>query len=262
MLFLVDKRIAVIGAGSIGEQVVEALYEKGHRKIIATRHSKEALEQLAEKYRGIEITTDNCDAVQQADVIVVATKPKITITEVGPEIAAYTKEKFVISLAAATSLDKLYQILGAETRIVRVMTGLYVKDELAAYCLGHNASAEDRAMVRYIFGRNAIELEEKLLAHRTFIACYLGLLAKQLDVQIEQLEQEGLPREKACFVYASMLEGLAQQLKKGVSGNSIYEEVGGPGSFTKRLGTMIEESRFYQLLQKCVQETVVACSGK
>ncbi len=123
-------------------------------------------------------------------------------------------------------------------------------------------STESRERVRYIFGQDAIELEERLLAHRTFIACYLGLLAKQLEVQIEQLEQEGLPREIAHLCYAVMLNGLAQQLKNGVSGDSIYGEVGGPGSFTQDLGTMIEKSGFYQLLQKCVQETVVACGGK
>lgn len=261
MLFLVDKRIAVIGAGSIGEQVIKALYEKGHHNIIATRSSKEALEVLAQRYNGIETTTNNRDAARQAHMIILAAKPK-GIEEVAKEIREETKEKLVISIAAAKSLDYLYTVLDPQARIARVMTGLYVRDELAAYCFGHNASAEDRAMVRYIFGRNAIELEEKLLAHRTFIACYLGLLAKQIDVQIEQLEEEGLPRKEAHLFYAAMLDALAQQVKNGISGNSIYEEVGGPESFTKRLGTMIEKSGFYQLLQKCVEETVRACGGK
>ncbi|MBI5072969.1 NAD(P)-binding domain-containing protein [Candidatus Woesearchaeota archaeon] len=262
MLFLANEWIAVIGAGSIGEQVVEALYEKGHRRIIATRHSEEALKQLAQKYRGIETRTNNCYAVQRADVIVVATKPKITINEVGPEIAAYTKEKLVICLAAATSLEKLYQILGTETRTARVMTGLYVKDELAAYTLGENTTAEDRAMVHYIFGSDAIELEEKLLAHRTFIACDTGLTAKETDVKIEELVQEGMPRQQACLFYAAMHEALAHQLRKGISGTDIYAEVGGSGSFTRGLGTMLEETGFYELLRECVQKTVVACGGK
>ncbi len=65
-LFL-KERIAVIGAGSIGEHIVEALYEKGHHNIIATRRSKDALEVLAERYKGIEITTNNCYAVQKAE---------------------------------------------------------------------------------------------------------------------------------------------------------------------------------------------------
>lgn len=262
MLFLVDKWIAVIGAGSIGEHVVEALYERGHKKIIATRHSEEALEQLAQKYVGIETTTNNCYAVQKAEVVVVATKPNITTAKVGPEIAAYTKEKFVISVAAATSLEKLYQILGQETRIARVMTGLYVKDELAAYCLGHNANAEDRAMVQYIFGQNAIELEERLLAHRTFIACDLGLMAKEINVKMEQLAQEGLARADAYLFYAATLDALAQRLKKGISGAEIYGEVGGLGSFTKRLGDFLEQNRYYALLEECVRNTVEACGGK
>ncbi len=241
---------------------MQALYERGHRKIIATRHSQEALEQLAQKYKGIETTTNNCYAVQQADVVVVATKPKITTDEVGPEIAAYTKEKFVICLAAARSLEKLYQILGTETRIARVMTGLYVKDELAAYVLGYNANGEDRAMVHYIFGQEAREMEEKLLAHRTFVACDLGLMAKEIDIKMEQLEKEGLPREQAYLFYAATLDALAQRLKNGVSGADIYGEVGGPGSFTKDLGTMIEEKGFYRLLQECIEKTVVVCGGK
>ncbi len=262
MLFLVDKRIAVLGVGSIEEQIVEALYEKGHRKIIATRHSEDALQQLAQKYNGIEGTTDNCYAAQKAEVIVVTTKPKITMNEVGPEITAYVQKKLVVSLAAATSLEKLYQILGAETRIARVMTGLYIKDELAAYTLGKNTTVEDRAMVHYIFGQSSRELEEKLLAHRTFIACDTGLTAKETEVKVEQLVQEGLPKELACLFYAAMYEALAYQLKKGVSGAEIYAEVGGSGSFTQGLGILIEEKGFYELLKECVQKTVIACGGK
>lgn len=262
MLFLANKRITVIGAGSIGEQVVESLYEKGHRKITATKRSEKDLQQLAQKYQGIETTTNNCHAVQQADIIVIATKPKITINEVGPEIAGYTKNKGVISLAAATSLEKLYEILGEKTRVARVMTGLYVKDEIAAYCLGHNATAEDRTTLHYIFGHNAKELEERLLAHRTFIACDLGLMAKEIDAKVEQLEQEGLAKEQAYLFYAATLDALAKRLRNGICGAEIYKEVGGPGSFTKGLGTMIEEKGFYQLLQECVEKTVIACGGK
>src|SRR3989338_6174386 len=86
------ERIAVLGAGSIGEQVVEALYEKGHQNIIATRRSKDALEVLAQKYEGIETTTNNRDAAKQAHMIILAVKPK-RIEEVAQEIREYTSGK-------------------------------------------------------------------------------------------------------------------------------------------------------------------------
>ena len=255
------ERIAVLGAGSIGEQVVEALYEKGHQNIIATRRSKDALEVLAQKYERIEITTDNRYAAQQAHTIILAVKPKI-IEEVAQEIRGYTSGKLVISIAAAKSLDVLYRVLDKQARVARVMTGLYVKYEIAAYCLGRGATQEDKERVRYIFGQTAREMEEKFLAHRTFVACDTGLMAKEIEEKMKQLEKEGLSRENAYLFYAAMLEAVAQKLRKGVSGEEIYGEVGGEGSFTKSLGSSIEERGYYRHLQECVEKTVAACGGK
>ncbi|NQV09369.1 NAD(P)-binding domain-containing protein, partial [Candidatus Woesearchaeota archaeon] len=160
-----NSRIAVIGAGSVGSQVIDALHSKGHRDIIATRTTEENLEDISNRY-GINTTTDNGYAAQNSDIIVLAVKPD-DVKKAAQQINGYANNKLVISLAAARSIDYIEELVG--TRVSRVMTGVFVKDEVAAYTLGEE-SEKDRATIQYIFGSNAKEVDENLLADRTFIA--------------------------------------------------------------------------------------------
>ena len=110
--FLVrDKTIAIIGAGHLGTAVIQALYGRGHTKIIATRRESSGsglqggthLDYLINTYQGIESTTHNVNAVQRSDIVILTVKPYV-IEEVSTQIAQAAQEKLVVSLAAARSL--------------------------------------------------------------------------------------------------------------------------------------------------------------
>ena len=258
-VFLVhDKTIAVIGAGSIGAYVVDALYQKGHKKIIATRRSKDALQELVTKYSGIEVTTDNKYAVRNSDVVILAVKPKV-INYVLSEAKEYIRNKFVISLAALGKIKNISGRLYDDTRVARVMTGLVVGDEIAAYTLGPQSKEEDVDIIQYVFGQDAQELEEQLLANRVAIACDTGLIAKGIHAKVRMLSELGLEPEKSQLFYAGLLEGIAEMLRSSMTGNEIYEQVGGPGSFTQKLGVLLEERGIYDAQEEAIKVAVKAC---
>ncbi len=164
----------------------------------------------------------------------------------------------MISLAAAKSITEIEKNL-SDSRICRVMTGISVVDEIAGYTFGSQKKKEDEAAVQYIFGTSAIEVEEKALADRTWIACDTGLLSKGIEHKIKSLD--GLSKEDARIMYAAALEGIARCLREGMTGDQIYDCVAGPGSFTGKLHDFLRERGAYELTSECVIKTVTTCRG-
>ena len=255
VVFLVrEQSISIIGAGSLGTGVINALYSNGHRKIIATRRNEEELKSLAQKYSGIETTTDNKLAAEKSDVVILTVKPKL-IEEVGLEISQYAQDKLVVSLAAGKSISYLESFF-SESRVARAMTGVFVEDEVAAYSLGKDCAAEDYSVIEYIFGTNAIEVEEEHLTGRTFIACDTGIMAREVAEKAKALIDYGMDVRNVASFYAGTLRALATGLEAGMSGEQMYFEVAGKDSFTGKLYRSLLEDGHFKLLKKAVDKTI------
>src|SRR5919109_3636569 len=72
------RRIAILGAGKIGEALLSGLLSTGWRKpdeIVATVRREERVQELAERH-GIQATTSNTEAVAGAAIVVIAVKPQ------------------------------------------------------------------------------------------------------------------------------------------------------------------------------------------
>ena len=52
---------------------------------------------------------------------------------------------------------------------------------------------------------------------------------------------------------------IGKRLLMGTSGDEIYGQVAGPGSFTGKLHDSLIENGAYDLMSECVRETIVAC---
>ena len=256
--FLVSEQsISVIGAGSLGTAVIDSLYNQGHRKITATRRSQDKLDQLSAKYGEVSTTTSNVLAAQQSDVLVLAVKPYL-IEEVAQEISQYTDNKLVISLAAAKSLGELGQHF-SESRVARVMIGINVNKEVAAYTLGKKCVVEDQGVINYVFGSNARKVDEEQLAGRTWVACDAGIMAQEVDVKMNALRSIGMSAQDAAQFYAGTLRALASALESGKTGDEIYRSVAGPGSFTERIYLELLDKGHFDLLKGCVERTLDVC---
>ena len=99
---LAGKKIAVIGAGKLGETLVRALLDaKAVRpqRITATTRHKETARRKADAL-GIRVTTDNAAAVRGADVIIISVKPQGMAEALKSIKTRVTRRHVVISTAA------------------------------------------------------------------------------------------------------------------------------------------------------------------
>src|SRR5919205_1079973 len=118
-----NRRIAILGAGKIGESLLAGLLSSGWRKpgdIVVTGRREERLAELNEKH-GVEGTLDNATAIKDAGLIVIAVKPQdfdVLLGEVGGVI---TPEQTVLSVAAAIPTSQIEARLANGVPVVRAM---------------------------------------------------------------------------------------------------------------------------------------------
>src|SRR5689334_25380488 len=102
-----NKRIAVLGAGKLGEALITGMVEAGiasKKQFIATAAHQERLEALKKKL-GIETTLSNSEAVRKAHLVLLCTKPQ-TVEDVLRQIAGdLTPDHVVISVAASVTIQ-------------------------------------------------------------------------------------------------------------------------------------------------------------
>src|SRR5215831_5715598 len=141
-------RIAILGAGKIGESLIAGLRSSDWADIVATTRREERAAELAERH-GIEATTSNPQAIAGADVVVLAVKPQDIETLLGEVGHLLGPEQTVISVAAAITTAAIERHLGADVPVVRAMpnTPATVHEGIAGVCAGRHAEREhlDRA---------------------------------------------------------------------------------------------------------------------
>src|SRR6266545_4124564 len=157
-----NRRIAILGAGKIGESLLAGLLSSGWRKpadIIVTGRREERLQELTERH-GVEATLDNAAAVADAGMIVIAVKPQdfdVLLGEVGGLI---TGEQTVLSVAAAIPTSQIEARLAPGVPVVRAMPNApaLVHEGIAGICAGAHA---DEAH---------LDLAEEVLTHLGAVA--------------------------------------------------------------------------------------------
>ena len=115
-------RIAVIGAGVMGEAMISGLLKQkliAADQIVATEPRAERREEIERRY-GVRVTDDNLEATRWAQVVIFAVKPQ-TVPKLMPELRGALREgELVISIAAGVPIRTYVQGL-AHGAVVRAM---------------------------------------------------------------------------------------------------------------------------------------------
>ena len=98
-------RIAILGAGRLGESLVRGFLSSGWRRpdeLAVTVRRPERVDELRERY-GVVAGSSNVEAVLGASLVVVAVKPQDISTVLGEIAAEVTSEQVVLSVAAGVT---------------------------------------------------------------------------------------------------------------------------------------------------------------
>ena len=107
-------KFAIIGAGNMGGALARGLAQGTRVReedITVSNPSPAKLEQLKEEYPKIGTTTDNCQCVAEADVVVLAVKPW-KLAEVAAQLSPILDSRWqrVCSMVGGVGLDRLEEL--------------------------------------------------------------------------------------------------------------------------------------------------------
>jgi pyrroline-5-carboxylate reductase len=211
------KRIAILGAGKLGESLLAGLLSSGWTDIVVTSRRQERIDELGKRY-GVNGTLSNTAAAGGADVVVLAVKPQDIETLLG-EIGHLLKaEQTVLSVAAAIPTASIERHIAADVPVVRSMPNApsIVHEGIAGMCAGKHAAREhlDRAGTVLRAVGDVVEVKEDLMDAITAVSgsgpAYYALLA---EAMIEAGILLGLSREISTKLVVQTMLGTAHVLR-------------------------------------------------
>lgn len=235
-----NRHIAVLGAGKIGESLISGLLSSKWREpgeITATSRRDARLAELHERY-GIETTRANADAAEKAGIVVIAVKPQ-DIEVLLEELRGTLRQgQTIVSIAAAIPTTLIEAYLGDGVAVVRAMPNApsAVHEGIAGIAAGANAGENHLAAAEEVLSHlgRSVRVEESYMDAVTAVSgsgpAYFALLAESM---IEAGILLGLSREISTDLVVQTMLGTAKLLRdEGMHPVELREMVTSPGGTT------------------------------
>ena len=212
-------RVAVLGAGKMGGILLQAFLKNNllaPEQIVATVQHPERALALSAQF-GVEVMTDNLEAAQRADVILIGVKPIQVPGLIETIKPALTKDKLLLSFAASVTTKSIEAAAGLDIAAIRAMpnTPAMLAAGITALCAGRFVSEQQMAIAQRIFqtvGRTVV-VDEK---HMDAVTGLSGSGPAFLYIIIEALAEAGvnvgLPRDVATLLAAQTTYGSARMV--------------------------------------------------
>ena len=238
----VEKRIALLGAGRLGESLLRGFLSSGWREptdVIATSRRAERRDSLTALY-GIETTADNAAAITGARLVILAVKPQDAVGVLAEIASSVVPEQTLLSVAAGVTTAAIESWLPDGARVVRAMPNApaLVHEGIAGICGGDHARDEDLEVATSALGHlgAVVRVAEDDMDAVTALSgsgpAYFALLA---EAMIEAGLLLGLSRDVSTRLVVQTMFGSARLLRdEQMHPVELREAVTSPGGTTTR----------------------------
>ncbi len=243
--------IAFIGAGNMAGAIIGGLVENGFDKqsLWASDPSQDKINELTSTL-GIQGTTNNITAIQQADVVILAIKPQVMEAVLSPlKEALQAKKPLIISVAAGINLQSIDTWTGGDLAIVRCMpnTPALVQQGASGLLANSQVSGEQKAVSENILNAVGVSVwvtEEAQLDAVTAVSgsgpAYFFLF---MEAMIEAGTKLGLSEETAKELTLKTALGAATMASNSSdSPSELRKKVTSPnGTTEKAINSFIDQ---------------------
>jgi len=268
------RRVAILGAGTIGESLLAGLLSAGWRtpdEIVATGRREERLAELGERY-GVSTTLSNPEAVTGASLVVIAVKPQdfdVLLGEIG---GLLEPAQTVLSIAAAIPTAAIEKRLAPGVPVVRAMPNApaTVHEGIAGICAGAHAGDEHLNIAEDVLSHlgAVVRLPEHAMDAVTAVSgsgpAYFALLA---EAMVEAGILLGLSREVTTKLVVQTMLGTAKLLRdEHMHPVELREAVTSPGGTTIRAIRELENAgvraAFLNAIQAAMERSRELAAGE
>jgi pyrroline-5-carboxylate reductase len=261
------RTLAFIGAGNMSRSIIAGLIQAGYPagRIIAANPSRPKLDELADQF-GIRITQNNAEAAREADVIVLAVKPQLMAAMLEALVAELGSlaGKLLISIAAGIKVERLQEMAGGHSRIIRTMpntpsllglgmTGLYAPTGI------DQADRDFAEQMMQAVGKTLWVAQESgingVIAAAGSAPAYFFLFMQGIA---EEAEAMGFTPEQARLLVQQTALGAAAMVEQNpeLSLQALREQVTSKGGTTAEAVKTFQEQGLKPLTSRAMQAAV------
>ena len=258
-------RITFIGGGTMGEALIKCLLDKKvvpPQDIVVSDVNELRRELLAREYK-VKTSADSSRAVENADVVVLAIKPR-DLAEVMEVIRGSLRQQAILSIVAGASLSTLSDGL-TYPYIIRAMPNMpaQIGEGMTVWTTTSEATQEHKKMARSIlsaFGKELYFPDEKYIDMATALSgsgpAYVFLF---IEVLTDAGVRIGLPYKAAKELTLQTILGSAYMVEKtGKHPAELRNMVTSPGGTTAEALAQFERGGF----RSSILEAVIAAYEK
>lgn len=257
-----SKKIAVIGAGTMGKAIIKGLIKSGEfNDIKAVEKNQKSLEKAKKELEiPIVLLEESKEVINSADILMLAIKPQDIGNCIDYIKLSLNKTTLIISIAAGISTQFIEEHTGSKNPVIRAMpnTPCLISEGMTAVSKGSYATNEHIQIAHNILSKlgKCIEVEEK---HMNAVTGLSGSGPAFIYLIIEALADggvmEGLPRKVAIELAAQTLNGASKMvLETGKHPAELKDEVSTPAGCTIGAILSLEDGKIRSVLARAVQE--------
>jgi pyrroline-5-carboxylate reductase len=216
-----NKKIAIIGGGNLGISIAEGLIKSRYTKpgnIIVTRRRLHLLDTLKEN--GVQTMTNNIDAVEMADLVIIAVKPhqiKNLLHEIKSKLDP--EKHILISVVTGVSINEIQEIIDKKVTLFLAMPNTAIAIQESMTCIAtNNSSEEQQEMMVSLFNQlgKAIIINEELMEAATVLgACGIAYALRFIRASSQGGIEIGFSSRIAQMIAAQTVRGAAGLLIEG-----------------------------------------------
>ncbi|MBE7045672.1 MAG: pyrroline-5-carboxylate reductase [Ruminococcaceae bacterium] len=256
--------ISFIGNGNMGKAILGGILstpEYRPEMITVSDCNQEGLEETRKKF-GVGVTTDNKEAAQKADILLLCVKPQILYSVIAEIRDVVNEECLIVSIAAGQSMDQIEAAFGREMKIARVMpnTPALVGAGMSAIATNLYVTGEEYQTLGEIFGSfgKTEFIPEHLMDAVTAVSgsspAYIFMM---IEAMADAAVAAGMPRAQAYTFAAQATLGSAKMvLETGMHPGALKDMVCSPAGTTIEAVKALEESGFRAAIMNAMQACV------
>ncbi|MCL4496200.1 MAG: pyrroline-5-carboxylate reductase [Firmicutes bacterium] len=252
-----SKKIVVVGPGNIAHAIVSRWLQVADAEIYVLARSKTYLTKGWRPREQQAVTFDQ-NAVTNADMVMLAVKPKdmfTTLEQMKPQLSSAS---IILSVAAGITISQIRQILPNQ-RIVRTMPNIC--SEIGTSVTGisfDNVADEDKSWILSLMNLlgHVVEMPEHLLNPMTALygsgPAYVYVF---LQAIIRAAEDLGIPPEHSRELASYMVLGASQKalIDNDKSLDQLIDQVVSPGGTTEAMLRVLDQLGWQDIMHQALK---------
>ena len=257
-------RLGFIGTGNMAGAIMGGIIKNEifrPEEIIGADISPAGRERVKETY-GIQVTADNREAAEKAEVLILSVKPQYYAEAIAEIRDCVSDDQLIITIAPGKTLAWLEEQFGKAVKIVRTMpnTPALVGEGMTAACVNPYVTEEEKDYALKIlesFGKVEIVPEHLIDAVVAVSGSSPAYVFMFIEAMADAAVAEGMPRAQAYQFAAQAVYGSAKMvMETGKHPGELKDMVCSPAGTTIEAVRVLEECGF----RSAVIEAMKTCA--